>query len=248
MSQNKSYAFRTSRCTNCRKSFSGRFAPSRRYCSRQCYYTAAAKNRKSGELKPCTLCGKSVYIHKHRLNQEVFFCSLKHHNQYQRRTKKSYACKVCAREFQKSPSFGKRGQVKYCSQLCYHSDPNTRARLIQMNVEQQRQVVNKLERQGYALLDSLGFEYKAQHLIAGKFCVDALVENKIVVQFDGDYWHGKPDRFPTPDMRQRRRIALDASQDAYLKKCGFKVVRIWESDLKRKANEVRERLLSFNQT
>jgi very-short-patch-repair endonuclease len=74
--------------------------------------------------------------------------------------------------------------------------------------------------------------FARQVLIKNKFLVDALLTNDpVVIQIDGDYWHGNPEQFPNPDKRQRKRMALDKSQDAYMLKCGITVVRIWGSDL-----------------
>jgi very-short-patch-repair endonuclease len=76
-----------------------------------------------------------------------------------------------------------------------------------------------------------------------KFCVDAyLTELNIVVQFDGDYWHGNKEKFKTLDKRQKRRSELDISQDLYMKKAGVKVVRVWESELKNNNNILIEKI------
>nr|OAP95124.1 hypothetical protein A4U53_18045 [Rhizobium leguminosarum] len=103
-----------------------------------------------------------------------------------------------------------------------------------MNVEQAVKKTNKLEMAGYAILDEIGEAYEPQKLMFGKFCVDAIYADlRIVVQFDGDYWHGHPINFPTPDARQARRMNIDRSQDAYFTKAGYTVLRLWESDIKK---------------
>ncbi|MBF6612175.1 MAG: DUF559 domain-containing protein [Chloroflexi bacterium] len=103
---------------------------------------------------------------------------------------------------------------------------------------------NHVERQGYSLLNDLGVEYVRQHLVGNKFCVDAFVPCvKLVIQFDGDYWHGNPAFFPNPDARQRKRMIIDKSQDAYMATCGFTVCRIWASDLKIKPETIKAQLL-----
>jgi very-short-patch-repair endonuclease len=115
-----------------------------------------------------------------------------------------------------------------------------------MNRKQQQGGRTAPERIGYALLDSLGLLYLPQHTIGGKFIVDAfLPTHGLVIQFDGDYWHGHPVRFPVPDARQRRRISLDRSQDAYMYACGYHVLRFWEIDLKKNLDAVRAALLPF---
>lgn len=102
-----------------------------------------------------------------------------------------------------------------------------------MRVDQQLLKPNKLELAGYSILNEMGVEYEPQSLVAGKFCVDAVIESqKIIIQFDGDYWHANPQKFPVPDERQKKRIALDKSQDAYLRKMGYIIIRIWEHEIK----------------
>lgn len=106
--------------------------------------------------------------------------------------------------------------------------------LIQMNVDQAVKKTNKLEMAGYAILDEIGVPYEPQKLMFGKFCVDAIYTDlRVVVQFDGDYWHGHPVNFPHPDARQTRRMSIDRSQDAYFAKAGYTVLRLWESDIKK---------------
>jgi len=52
---------------------------------------------------------------------------------------------------------------------------------------------------------------------------------KLVIQWDGDYWHNLP-----------KRRQLDESQDKYMKKCGYKVLRFWEHEVKGNSNKVKE--------
>jgi len=98
----------------------------------------------------------------------------------------------------------------------------------------------------YDLLDELGIVHLRQHLIAGKFCVDAFVPTaNAVLQMDGDYWHGNPRFYPHPDARQCRRMNQDRSQDAYMVACGYRIVRIWASELKANPTTVRLLLASL---
>lgn len=192
----------------------------------------------------CLVCNQSVYMNAHRIKAGAKFCSREHANIHQGRKKLSYTCKVCGKSFLKSPSFEKFGKVTYCSQKCYHADPETTARLIANNHKLQEGKRTKLETAGYGLLDSLEVSYIPQRLIANKFCVDALVNDSLIIQFDGDYWHGNPSLYTNPDARQLRRMRLDKSQDAYLRKCGFTIIRIWESEIRESVSRVKERIIS----
>lgn len=94
----------------------------------------------------------------------------------------------------------------------------------------QKSKPNKLEIKLFGYLDQLGVEYEPFFLIKPKFIVDALVGEKTIIQADGDYWHGHP-RFVNLTERQLAQQKRDKAQDAYLTKCGYKVIRIWESDM-----------------
>lgn len=90
------------------------------------------------------------------------------------------------------------------------------------NLSQQRkQGLNKLETKGSLILNSLGISHKTQVPMFDKFVVDVYVEDEmVVVQWDGEYWHTLP-----------KRQKLDKAQDAYLAKCGIKVLRITDRQL-----------------
>ncbi len=95
------------------------------------------------------------------------------------------------------------------------------------------------------MLDRLDVSYSKQHIINGKFVVDAYYpDQRIVVQFDGDYWHGHPENFPQPDKRQKTRMKLDRSQDAYMRKCGYTIIRFWETDINQNLENCFQRLQS----
>jgi len=92
---------------------------------------------------------------------------------------------------------------------------------------------NTLERAGRAILDSIGCLYVEQHVIGGKFVVDALLtDHNIIVQWDGDFWHGNPSIYPNaPYPIQQSNMKRDKSADAYMVKCGYRVLRFWETDV-----------------
>ena len=222
-------------CIGCGKSVTGRLQKRTQYCSKDCFYKNVEKCKpKTGKEVSCGLCGKSFYVRKSRADKsENYFCCPAHANEWQGRNKIHGKCKTCGKEFARSPSFIERGTNEFCSNKCRYASPEFTEHAIKMNVNQQRLYPNKLEKLGYSMLDETGVKYNAQHLIGGKFCVDAFIpEHGLIVQFDGDYWHGNPERFPNPTERQLKRMSMDKSQDAYMKACGYKVIRLWESMIK----------------
>src|SRR3990172_1489799 len=90
----------------------------------------------------------------------------------------------------------------------------------------QKDKPTKLEQKLFAVLDSLQVPYEQFYLIKPKFIVDVKIDN-LIIQADGDYWHGHP-RFEPLTERQAAQQKRDKAQDAYLQKCGYTVIRIWE--------------------
>jgi very-short-patch-repair endonuclease len=51
----------------------------------------------------------------------------------------------------------------------------------------------------------------------------------ILVEFDGDYWHGNPERYELTS-RMKRQFRIDESFTRAAEKLGYVVKRVWESE------------------
>lgn len=181
--------------------------------------------------RECERCGVSFYAPRSRAD-EARFCGTACANEWQGRNRSEHICTVCGETFRWSPSRSAGGQynIKYCSLACRDQDPEYRAAVIAAHTRLLRGRVTRAEAAGYALLDSIGVAYERQAVFKGKFTPDATVPDaRLVIQFDGDYWHDR--KGTSTEARIRRRVALDRSQDAYIRACGWRVLRLWESDL-----------------
>ncbi len=70
-------------------------------------------------------------------------------------------------------------------------------------------------------LDRRQIEYVFQFSVGGKFLCDFyLPAQNTIVECDGIYWHSKPSA-----------IIRDKSKDAYLRKCGYKVIRFTDKEI-----------------
>ena len=95
----------------------------------------------------------------------------------------------------------------------------------------QRDKPSKLEARLRAMLTEFGVVFEPSAMIKDKFVVDIRI-GMLIIQADGDYWHGHP-RFEPLTERQLAQQRRDRAQDAYLTTCGYTVVRVWESDMSR---------------
>ncbi len=236
------YKVRTIECLGCKQVITKRMPANRTYCSLVCYRASKRPKRMTGGYRQCGLCGKDVYVTA-STKKTINYCSIKCHDLAQCK-KISYTCKTCGKTMKWSPSRTKQHTPKYCSIDCRNRCEEWKFNaVIAGNLKQQNsKAPTSLETKGAAILDSIGVGYEVQKLICNKFVVDAYIPDcNLVIQWDGDYWHGYNG---VKDARQKKRKALDISQDAYMKKAGYVVKRYWEHEVNNKPKEVYDNIKS----
>jgi very-short-patch-repair endonuclease len=85
------------------------------------------------------------------------------------------------------------------------------------------------------LLRELEIEFlihQFMHIEHGYQCDIFIPSMKLIIECDGDYWHGNPLRNKELDGRQKRQKEKDDLRTKELREQGYKVVRLWESDIK----------------
>ena len=229
----------TKNCQQCGKAFVSWIKENRIFCCKACLY--ASRNgipfrERTGSYLKCEICNKEIYVQAHKISvSKHHFCSATCRQKIKSPKMVSLPCKICNKQFDTYQSeivkAEKRGHKKqYCSITCRNADTNRMTEKAQLmnKIQLEKKGLNKLELFGREWLTTLGFlqsvDFVEQHLLFDKFCVDVYFpREKVVVQFDGHYWHEKP-----------KRKKLDLSQDAYLSRCGVKVVRITDIEMKTK--------------
>jgi G:T-mismatch repair DNA endonuclease (very short patch repair protein) len=92
-----------------------------------------------------------------------------------------------------------------------------------------KNIASNPEKRVHKILECFGVDFQAQLFIKPNFIVDIAIGN-VIIQIDGDYWHGHH-RFEPLTDRQKSQKKRDYAQDRYLSKMGYTVERIWESDI-----------------
>jgi very-short-patch-repair endonuclease len=205
----------------------------------------------------CKYCGKTFIS---RRNRKITFCSKECTNNWQNTVSakkeahyrtigcngsgKIQQCKTCKKEFYVPGWRIKRWPRKYCSHACrnYHEDMKGINRILRFP---HRRGANRLELAGRKILDNIGVIYKEQQVINGKFVVDVLIQSKqIVIQWDGDFWHANPAIYPNPPIYpiQKTNHQRDKQCNAYLTKCGYKVLRFWETDVHNNSSTIESQI------
>lgn len=119
-------------------------------------------------------------------------------------------CEFCGTEFYMRPSETKKGTERnfkagrYCSLECYRKSCGPTG----------------LEIEGRSILHEIGVAFSEQVKI-GNYIVDIYIpENDIVVEWDGIYWHSKPER-----------VKSDSNKNNYLKAKGYNLLRFDEVEV-----------------
>ena len=197
------YKKRTFVCIGCGiKTIARRPKEKLKYCSLECYRSSERPNNRKGKTVKCHRCGVDVYKPKNILG---------------------------------------RSEKYFCSQLCankYQQETNDKTKMRENGVKSiLSQIKNskptKLEIEGKNILNEIGICFTEQVPMFNKFIVDVLIENKkIVVQWDGEYWHLKK-------INKDR----DNSQDKYLAKCGYRVLRYTDKQINKNREAVKKDII-----
>ena len=104
---------------------------------------------------------------------------------------------------------------------------------------------SKLEKEFALFLKRIGIDFETQYQVGYKFYDFKVKGKNILIELDGDFYHGNPEIFTEGPINK---IQIDARKndlfkDKLAKGNGFKLIRIWENDYKKKKSEVVERIL-----
>lgn len=100
------------------------------------------------------------------------------------------------------------------------------------------------ERFANDFLDRLGVEYTYQYEAKdiGRFYDFYLPKENAIIEIDGDYWHGNPEKYSDDKLKyhQRKARRVDEIKDKWALSHGIPIIRIWESDIEKNPSGVME--------
>lgn len=100
------------------------------------------------------------------------------------------------------------------------------------------------------LLDEMGIKNQPKFRIYNKnkaeFCFreyDFLIINmNILIEVDGDYWHGNNEKFHPLSKFQEETRRKDKIKEDFAKSNGYNIIRFWGSDIKKNINLVKDKI------
>jgi len=135
--------------------------------------------------------------------------------------------------------------------------------------EFREQASKRRAKQKFPFKDSKSVEIKIQEILKGfdipfkkhhniklensNHQADILVEPNLIIEGFGDYWHFNPKKYDSESIQKRRQKTIKVKEvwnyDKYvidgMKKQGYKVLVVWESDLKNDLENSAGRILKF---
>lgn len=201
-----------------------------RFCSNKC--------RRTRTERVCQTCSSVFEVVDSKVVADLGkYCSVDCRG-LAMRNRVTRTCVICGTEFERPASTVARTPSLYCSRTCNakarREDPAEVARVRQMQRDQlASRLPTKPERILYALLDRIIGEgnWSSQFYVFDKWTVDAALPNlNLIIQADGDYWHGFRSEWQTHPL-VKRNMGNDRAQNGYLAKVGWTLLRLWEHDL-----------------
>ena len=117
----------------------------------------------------------------------------------------------------------------------------TKVRTIRTASDKQRYLENQakkmdanptgLEYAFMGLLKELKIKFETQKIVQGKIFDFFIPEKNIIIELDGDYWHGY--NIPLTEMNhiQKKAYYNDRKKDTIAISLGYKIIRVWEHEL-----------------
>ncbi len=95
-------------------------------------------------------------------------------------------------------------------------------------------------------LDKLGIDYVYQFEAKdiGRFFDFFIPSIRLIIEIDGDFWHGNPEKYKEDELRGHQKHAqrVDEHKTKWALMRGIPVLRFWESDIRKNPKKVMERL------
>lgn len=119
--------------------------------------------------------------------------------------------------------------------------PKTQVQKIRYVENQAKKMAKNMtapEREMQKMLKKLKVEFRAQEIIHGKI-FDFFVPGKnLIIEVDGDYWHGYGKEHAELNEIQKRSVRNDSEKEVIAKGLGYEIIRFWEHEIHENPDDV----------
>lgn len=221
--------FEIRKCEICNKEFECSKISMQRFCSNQCNSEWQKTRTKENNPKfksikmPCTYCGDNIYVAPYKLDiQENFFCNEK--------------CRQAwyANVFSQTDEWREKKRIDAVKIL--------ESGVISKTNSKPQQLVD-------SILDKNKIFYEREKGIK-YYCIDNYLDNNLMIEVQGDYWHCNPIKFHNKINKiQYEIIPKDKRKHTYVKNTyGIEILYLWESDLYNDLTKCEKLILEYIKT
>jgi very-short-patch-repair endonuclease len=106
--------------------------------------------------------------------------------------------------------------------------------ILQSNAKKMSTKMTWPEKEFKKLLKELKVTFEIQKVVGNKIFDFYIPHLNLLVEIDGDYYHGNPEKFDVEDLNkmQAKNIRNDKFKDGLALGLGYSIERVWENDLK----------------
>ena len=101
------------------------------------------------------------------------------------------------------------------------------------------------ERVFFKLTKEIKVECIPQKIVGGKIYDFYIPSKNMLVEVDGDYYHGNPEIFKENNGMQKRNKKNDIYKDTVAIGYGYNLERVWENDLNKNYSDVKKRFIKL---
>lgn len=126
-------------------------------------------------------------------------------------------------------------------------DHVNKKKLMERNAAKLRKEMTAPEKKVLSLLKKLDVKYESQKIL-GDFIYDFyLPEYKLLIEVDGDYYHGHPEKYELNELNamQRRIKQNDIMKDKLAKGLKYGLLRFWECDINENEEDIKTKILEY---
>lgn len=119
--------------------------------------------------------------------------------------------------------------------------PKTKVQKIKYVETQAKKMAKKMtgpERKMQKMLKSLKVDFRSQEIIHGKIFDFFIPGKNLIIEVDGDYWHGYGKEHSELNEIQKRSVRNDSGKDIIAKGLGYEIIRFWEHEINESPEDV----------
>ena len=145
------------------------------------------------------------------------------------------------KDFMKKINFKKAASKELSKAKKKARNPFGSSQNLKKNASAMKKEMTKPEREMNQILTELNVEFEPQKVVGFKIYDFYVPQSNLLIEVDGDYFHANPEIYTEGDLNkmQQRNVKNDEFKDILANGRGYNLIRVWESDLANKYEEVK---------